>query len=216
VTRVNRYHADLLKEGIIQMGLAVTSDAQRLLLDYLALLGKWNKTYSLTAIQDPGQMVIRHLLDSLSLIPYIKGSRMVDVGCGAGLPGIPLALALPDMAVVLLDSQLKKVRFVTQVITELRIGNIAVAHTRVEDYHPQQMFDTVISRAFASLIDYTGATEHLCRKNGCMLTMKGKYPQKELEALQASGRDAEVLAVQIPGLEAQRHIVCMSCNKTRR
>ncbi len=195
------------------MGLLVSPDAQELLLDYLALLGKWNKTYSLTAIQDPGQMVIRHLLDSLSLIPYIKGPRMVDVGCGAGLPGIPLALALPDLEVVLLDSQLKKVRFVTQAIAELKIRNIAVAHARVQDYHPQRMFDTVISRAFASLIDYTGATEHLCRNNGCMLTMKGKYPQKELEVLQASGRNAEVLAVHIPGLEAQRHIIRMSCRK---
>jgi len=193
------------------MNLYITAQTQQQLLAFIALLGKWNKSFSLTAIQDPVQMVIRHLLDSLSLVPYIKGPRFVDVGCGAGLPGIPLALVFPEYEVVLLDSQTKKVRFVRQVIADLGITNANIAHTRVQDYHPQQMFDTVISRAFATLVEFTGATKHLCRSGGSMLAMKGKFPTKELDEIRLTGRVTHVIPAHIPGLEAQRHIIQMSC-----
>lgn len=193
------------------MNLQITPKTQQQLLAFIALLGKWNKSFSLTAIHDPEQMVIRHLLDSLSLVPYIKGPRMVDVGCGAGLPGIPLALVFPEYEVVLLDSQTKKVRFVRQVIADLDIANADIAHTRVQDYHPQQMFDTVISRAFTTLVEFAEATRHLCRSGGNMLAMKGKFPTKELDDIQLTERVTNVIPVHIPGLEAQRHIVHMSC-----
>ena len=203
--------AVLLRDGLEQMQLEIPVQTQGRLLAFIALLAKWNKTFSLTAIDDPQQMVARHLLDSLTLVPYIKGPRLVDVGSGAGLPGIPLALALPDFEVVLLDSQTKKARFMTQAIADLQIDNIVVAHTRVQDYHPQQMFDTVISRAFTSLIKFSDAASHLCQSNGCMLAMKGKFPAHELEDLKKTGRTVDVMPVEIPGLDAQRHIAKISC-----
>ena len=203
--------ATLLRDGLEKMQLAISVQTQGRLLAFIALLAKWNKTFSLTAIDDPQQMVARHLLDSLSLVPYIRGPRLVDVGSGAGLPGIPLALALPDFEVVLLDSQTKKVRFMTQAIADLQIDNIVVAHTRVQDYHPQQMFDTVISRAFTSLIKFSDAASHLCQPKGCMLAMKGKFPAHELEEFKKTGRTVDVMPVEIPGLDAQRHIARISC-----
>jgi 16S rRNA (guanine527-N7)-methyltransferase len=193
------------------MKLQITTQAQGRLMTYTAMLEKWNQTFSLTAIHGPQQMVMRHLLDSLSLVPYIKGPRLVDVGSGAGLPGIPLALAFPEYEVVLLDSQTKKVRFIRQVVADLGMTNAIIAHTRVQDYHPQQMFDTVISRAFATLAEFAGATRHLCRTGGCMLAMKGKFPGQELEEIRHTGRTVNIIPVHIPGLEAQRHIVRISC-----
>ena len=189
------------------MNLQLDSQTQDLLLRYIALLAKWNDTFNLTAVHGPEQMVIRHLLDSLSLLPYIKGPRLADVGTGAGLPGIPLALAFPEYQVVLLDSQAKKIRFVTQVTAELGITNVIIAHTRVQDYHPQQMFDTVISRAFATLAEFFAATSHLCPAGGRLLAMKGKFPARELEEIRQTGRGVNVIPAHIPGLEAERHIV---------
>jgi len=203
--------AVILQEGVGRMKLQITPPVQSRLLAYVSLLVKWNQVFNLTAIHDPQQMVIRHLLDSLSLVPYIRGPRLVDVGSGAGLPGIPLALVFPEHEVVLLDSQAKKIRFITQVVADLGIPNILIAHTRVEDYHPQQMFDTVISRAFATLMEFAGATQHLCRGGGYMLAMKGKFPQNELDEIHKTGRKIDVIPVQVPGLDAQRHIIKMSC-----
>lgn len=205
--------AGTLLDGIAQMNLQITTHTQQQLLAYIALLGKWNKTFSLTAIHDPGQMVSRHLLDSLSLVPYIKGPRLVDVGTGAGLPGIPLALAFPEHEVVLLDSQTKKARFVRQAVADLGITNAFIAHTRVQDYYPQQMFDTVISRAFTTLAEFVSAASHLCHAQGRMLAMKGKYPAKELEEIPRTGKVVNVIPIHVPGLEAQRHIVHMSCHQ---
>lgn len=189
------------------MSLRLGRDTQDLLLRYIALLVKWNQTYNLTAVHGPEQMVVRHLLDSLSLIPYVRGPRVVDVGTGAGLPGIPLALVFPEYQVVLLDSQAKKIRFVTQVTAELGITNVAIAHTRVQDYHPSQGFDTVVSRAFATLAEFISASSHLCQAGGCMLAMKGKFPVKELEEIRQPNRVINVIPANIPGLEAERHIV---------
>jgi 16S rRNA (guanine527-N7)-methyltransferase len=203
--------ATLLRDGIEQLQLQIPRTAQAKLLSYISLLVKWNQIFNLTAINDPQQMVVRHLLDSLSLAPYIKGPRLVDVGSGAGLPGMPLALGFPDYEVVLLDSQLKKVRFLNQVIADLEITNIHIAHTRVQDYHPQQMFDTVVSRAFASLGEFSAAAKHLCARHGCMLSMKGRFPVKELQAMQQSGSSIEIIPVKVPGLDAERHIARISC-----
>jgi len=210
-TPSNTSPAATLKDGIERMKLQIRPPVRAQLLAYIALLVKWNQTFSLTAIDDPQQMVVRHLLDSLSLVPYIKGSRLVDVGSGAGLPGVPLALVFPEYEVVLLDSQTKKVRFMTQVIADLQITNIDIAHTRVQDYHPQQMFDTVISRAFATLMEFTIAAKHLCAAQGCMVAMKGRYPAIELEEMKEAGRTVDIKPVQVPGLDAQRHIAIISC-----
>lgn len=203
--------AVVLQEGVGRMKLQITPPVQSRLLAYVSLLVKWNQVFNLTAIHDPQQMVIRHLLDSLSLVPYISGPRLVDVGTGAGLPGIPLALVFPEYEITLLDSQAKKVRFVTQVAADLGINNVVIAHTRVHDYHPQQMFDTVISRAFATLVEFAGATQHLCREGGCLLAMKGRLPQNELDEIHKTDRNVDIIPVHVPGLDAQRHIVRMSC-----
>ena len=210
-TPSNTSLAAILRDGIEQMKLQISLPTQAQLLNYIGYLVKWNKTFSLTAIDDPKQMVVRHLLDSLSLVPYIKGSRLVDVGSGAGLPGIPLALVFPEYEMVLLDSQTKKVRFMTQVIADMQITNINIAHTRVQDYHPQQVFDTVISRAFATLGEFTHAAIHLCEARGCMLAMKGRYPAKELDDLQLVGKTVDIIPVHVPGLDAERHIARISC-----
>src|SRR4030067_635573 len=140
-----------LQQGLSEMGLNLTAPARKKLLNFLELLEKWNRAYNLTAVRDPEQMVPRHLLDSLTVLPYLKGPSILDIGTGAGLPGLPLALARPDLAFTVLDSNLKKIRFVRQAVRELDIKNVEIAHARVEKFHPERKFDTLIARAFASI-----------------------------------------------------------------
>ena len=163
-----------LEQGLQMMGLAFSSETQRALMDYLRLMQKWNRAYNLTAIRDLDQMVIRHLLDSLGVLPYINSSPVLDVGTGAGLPGIPLALAQPDKQFFLLDSNGKKTRFLTQVKIELGIENIEVIHSRVEDFEPDIKFEIVICRAFAALNTILERTQHLVTSTTRILAMKGK------------------------------------------
>ncbi|MDX1251644.1 MAG: 16S rRNA (guanine(527)-N(7))-methyltransferase RsmG [Gammaproteobacteria bacterium] len=203
----------VLAEGLQQMGLHLPDETQARMLAYIALLAKWNRAYNLTAVRDPMQMVTRHLLDSLAVLPYIKGSRVLDVGTGAGLPGIPLALALPEWRFVLLDSNRKKTRFLIQVVAELGLKNVTVETCRVEEYHPAQLFDTVISRAFAELSEMLGAAGRLCRPAGVMLAMKGEYPVAELAAMSPGFKVTEVHALHVPGLDAARHLVCVTTAK---
>lgn len=169
-----------LQQGLEIMGLKVPEEAQQPMLAYLALMQKWNKAYNLTAIRDLDQMVIRHLLDSLAVIPYIDASPVLDVGTGAGLPGVPLALAMPDREFFLLDSNGKKTRFLTQVKIELGIENIEVIHSRIEDYKPDHSFEIIICRAFAALNSILERTQHLVTSTTRVLAMKGK---EELPAL---------------------------------
>ncbi len=204
----------LLARGLEQMGLPLPAQTQAKLIAYLALLTKWNRVYNLTAVRDPVQMVMRHLLDSLSVAPYIKGSRVLDVGTGAGLPGIPLALALPDVQFVLLDSNRKKTRFVTQAVADLGLSNVTVEACRIEDYAGEP-FDTVISRAFSELIDMLTATDRLCRAGGVMLAMKGEYPAQELAVVPECYAAATVHPLIVPGLDAQRHVVCVIAKGTK-
>ncbi len=204
----------LLARGLGQMNLSLPAQTQAKLLAYLALLSKWNRVYNLTAVRDPVQMVMRHLLDSLSVAPYIKGSRVLDVGTGAGLPGIPLALALPDVQFVLLDSNRKKTRFVTQAVADLGLSNVTVEACRIEDY-ASEPFDTVISRAFSELIDMLTATDRLCRAGGVMLAMKGEYPVQELAVVPGCYAAATVHPLTVPGLDAQRHVVCVAAKGTK-
>ncbi len=173
---------------------------------YIELLHRWNTTYNLTAVRDPAEMVTRHLLDSLSVLPFLHGDSIVDVGTGAGLPGIPLALACPEKQFVLLDSNGKKTRFVTHVATTLDLRNVAVVHARAENYRPVQPFATVISRAFAAILDFLRLAGHLGAADGRFLAMKGEVPAKELRALPA-GFMTNVHPLKVPGLKARRCVV---------
>lgn len=168
---------------------------------YLQLLHKWNHAYNLTAVRDQKAMVSRHVLDSLAIIPWIKGHRLVDVGSGAGLPGIPLALALPEVQITLIDSNGKKIRFLQEVCRVLSLTNVEVVQTRVENYHPSQGFDTVISRAFSELDQMVHWTRHLIAPEGIWLAMKGRYPENELIKLQYSFR---VESYHVMGIDGER------------
>ena len=199
----------LLQQGLQDMGMELATPVQEKLLAFLELLEKWNRSYNLTAVRDPEQMVPRHLLDSLTVLPYLQGPRVLDIGTGPGLPGIPLALARPDLEFVLLDSNAKKTRFATQAIHELGLKNVGIVQERVEKFHPEIKFDTLIARAFASIPDMLAASRHLCAARGRFLVMKGVFPQEELAAV-TDGYRAEVKALHIPGLDAARHVVVLT------
>ena len=199
-----------LAGGLQQMGLNIPQATQTRLLDYLALIHKWNKVHNLTAVRDPAEMVILHLLDSLAVLPHIHAKRLLDVGSGAGLPGIPLALCLPQMQVTVLDSSHKKTSFMRQVKAELGIGNLEVVCARVEQYQPAALYDVVISRAFSDLDQFTSLTRHLCEPDGQWLAMKGVHPYDELA--QISMQPSRILPLHVAGLEAQRHLVFLPFN----
>lgn len=196
-----------LAAGLEQLGLGLSEAQQRRLLDYVTLLQKWNKVYNLTAVREPENMLYQHLLDSLAVLPHVGEGRLLDVGSGAGLPGIPLAIADPALRITLLDSNHKKSAFQRQAAIELGLGNVAVECVRVDDYQPQQPFDKVISRAFSDLSEFVRLTARLCRQGGELLAMKGVYPHDELAQLPPEFRQSEVVALNVPGLEAQRHLV---------
>jgi len=199
--------ADVLAQGLIALGLDTPLEIQGSLLNYLDLLLKWNRVYNLTAVRDPIQMVIRHLLDSLAVAPHVGGGRCIDVGTGAGLPGIPLALVLADSEWVLLDANGKKTRFVTQAIAVTGLANVSVAQARVEDYHPALLFDTVVTRAYAALDDIVRETRHLCGPSGRILAMKGRLPEKEIQRVEAMSHTVTVRALAVPGLQEERHLI---------
>ncbi|WP_455217175.1 16S rRNA (guanine(527)-N(7))-methyltransferase RsmG [Kaarinaea lacus] len=203
----------VLSTGLKQLGLDCSPVVQARLLAYVALLDKWNRVYNLTAVRDPGEMVTRHLLDSLAIHPFLQGSRILDVGTGAGLPGIPLAIvdneSHPRREYVLLDSNSKKTRFVQQVKTELGLDNVSVVHQRCEDYRPAALFDVVVSRAFASIADMLKNSAHHCAKNGVILAMKGADPVEELDDVPEGFALVSVTTLNVPGLGGQRHLVCI-------
>jgi len=194
-----------LDRGLEKMGLVLEPGQCRKLLDYLALLLKWNRAFNLTAIRDPDEMVSRQLLDSLSILPLLRGSRILDVGTGPGLPGIPLAVARPECRFTLLDSNGKKTRFVQQSITQLGLENVQVERTRVEAFHPQAGFDTITSRAFAALPRMLELSAHLLAPGGQLLAMKGTVPAGEIAELEAAGYRVRVLPLNVPGSDGQRH-----------
>lgn len=176
---------------------------------YLNLLEQWNRVFNLTAIRDPKAMVMLHILDSLSVHAFLHGQRIIDVGTGAGLPGIPLALFYPQKEFVLLDSNSKKTRFLNQVVIDLKLKNVTVIHARCEAFHPEKKFDSVISRAFSSIESMLQATHHLVEKNGVFLAMKGVYPTEEIAKISNHFIVQAVEKLQIESLTAERHIVCI-------
>ena len=199
----------LLRQGIADLGLALPQSATGRLLDYLALLAKWNRVYNLTAIREETQWVSLHLLDSLVVVPHLPPGRIVDVGSGAGLPGIPIALACPDRQVTLLDSNQKKGAFLTQASTELALANVKVVIERAESYHPDTTYDVVISRAFSSIADFIRVAGHLCRAGGLLAAMKGARPEAEIAQLPGSWTAETIIPLHVPGLGAQRHLVTL-------
>ena len=199
----------LLDRGLETMGFNLSLGVRRQLLQYLQLLEKWNRAYNLTAVRDPEQMVPRHLLDSLALLPYLRGARALDIGTGAGLPGIPLAAARPDLVFTLLDSNAKKTRFVAQAAHELGLKNVAVVQQRIEKFHPSEKFDTLMARAFASIPDMLTSSRHLLTSHCRFLAMKGIFPQEELAAI-TGDYAVEIEALKIPGRDAARHLVILT------
>ena len=195
--------ADMLAAGVVQMGLQISDEVQQQLLSYLALLDKWNKVYNLTAVREPLEMVTLHLLDSLSVLPYIKGPRLLDVGSGGGLPGIVLAICLPQLRVTTIDTVQKKTIFLRQVKGELGLDNLEVVHARVEAFETEP-FDQIISRAFAEIGLFIELTRHLMAKNGHWLAMKGVSPQHNLALLQ--GIKSTIHPLSVAGLQAERHL----------
>jgi 16S rRNA (guanine527-N7)-methyltransferase len=177
------------------------------LVAFLDLLERWNRVYNLTAVRDPQAMVVRHILDSLAILPWVKGPRVLDVGSGAGLPGIPLAIVREQESFVLLDSNRKRTRFLNQVVAELQLANVSVVHCRVEDYQPRDLFDALISRAFSSVTDLLTKAGRLCAADGRILLMKGLPPDGELVDLPENFAQVAVYPLHVPGLNAVRHLV---------
>lgn len=197
----------LLNNGLNEMGLGLPPEVREKLLAFVALLEKWNKVYNLTAVREPERMLTHHILDSLAILPYVKGPRVLDIGSGAGLPGMVLALALPEVEFVLLDSSAKKTRFMLQAAGELGLRNVRVVSARVEAYQPELKFATLLARAFAQLSEIVGMAAHLCAPGGEFLLMKGVYPEAELKGVAAGFAVKDIHELRVPGLEGKRHLV---------
>lgn len=204
-------HAEELAQGALELGVELSPHQQQQLLAYLALLIKWNKAYNLTAVRDPNEMVSRHLLDSLSVVPFVTeaGDNWLDVGSGGGMPGVPLAILFPERQFTLLDSNGKKTRFLTQVRLELKLANLQVIHSRVEAFTPEQPFSGIVSRAFSSLEDFSNWTRHLGNGQSQWLAMKGVHPDDELQALPADFRLSATHVLKVPGCQGQRHLLIL-------
>lgn len=195
----------LLADGLAAMQTQATQEQRDRLLRFLALLRKWNRVYNLTSITEPEQMVRLHLLDSLLLLRHLHGERVLDMGTGAGLPGIPLAVMSPDRAFVLLDGSAKKTRFVRQAAIELGLGNVCVVHERIEKFDAPSGFDTILCRAFSSLSRIVALTARLLTPGGIILAQKGRLPEDEIRQLEQVG--VRIFPAEIPGVDAERHLI---------
>ena len=195
-----------LDNGCAELQLQLSDQQKTQLLDYLALLQKWNKVYNLTSVRDPQGMLTRHILDSLSLIPYLQCNSLLDVGSGAGLPGIPVAICFPQMSVTLLDSNIKKTRFLQQVKAELKLNNVTVIHGRVEQLTLPK-FEVITARAFATIAEIIDLASRHCDDAGSLVLMKGVYPEQELASVGGGFTLKDVIALNVPGDQAERHLV---------
>jgi len=197
----------LFKKALQENSLTLTAIAQQQLLHYLDLMQTWNRVFNLTTITQPRDMIYLHIIDSLIVHPYLHGERLLDVGTGAGLPGIPLAIINPHQHWVLLDKNSKKTRFLTQAAAELKLKNIEIIHHRSEDFHPDLCFDSILSRALGTIRLFIESTCHLLRPDGLLIAMKGKYPQDELNDIPEHFRLLDVMRLNINGINVERHIV---------
>lgn len=200
--------AEELAQGCAELGLELGTDVQKRLLAYLQLLQKWNRVYNLTAIRQKEQMISHHLLDSLAVVPHLWPARWLDVGCGAGLPGLVIAMARPDWSVTMLDSNSKKTSFVQQAIIELGLRNATVHCGRVEEFQAAEKFDGIISRAFTETADFVRITRHLLANSGQWAAMKGA-PEQELQNLPGDVEVAQLIPLRVPGLNAARCLVVL-------
>jgi 16S rRNA (guanine527-N7)-methyltransferase len=204
----------LLKKGADSMSVLLTEQQAQLLTNYVIEFDKWNKAYNLSAVRDLRQMVFRHLLDSLSVVPFLKRTthsmmNIMDVGTGGGLPGIPLAIMFPDKQFTLLDSNGKKTRFLFHIKTLLQLDNVAIEHYRVENFKPDKKADAIISRAFASLQDMTESCAHLLKDEGIFMAMKGLYPTEELAVIAAKVTLIESIKLQVANTDGERHLIIL-------
>lgn len=203
-------YAAILTRGLSDLGISIADKQLAALLDYHQRFIKWNQAYNLSAIRDPEEMVYKHLLDSLSVVSHVKRSsalRFIDVGTGGGLPGIPLAICFPERRFTLLDSAGKKTRFLQQTTFDMKLANVEVLNSRVEDFHPDTSFDVVISRAFATLYDMVSWCQHLIHDKGEFWAMKGVFPQDELSALQKNYKVESCSTLSVPGHIGERCLV---------
>jgi 16S rRNA (guanine527-N7)-methyltransferase len=197
----------MLASGLAALGLDTPDSGRRKLLDYIELVVKWNRVHNLTAVHDRCQMVSRHLLDSLAVAPHVEGPNLLDVGSGAGLPGIPLAIQFPNMQVTLIDSSHKKAAFLRQAVIDLGVANANVICERVESWRPAQPFECVITRAFSSVSEFLRRAGHTCSARGVLAAMKGVIAKAEVDDLPAGFRLRNVVPLMVPGLSAVRHLV---------
>ncbi|WAF85865.1 16S rRNA (guanine(527)-N(7))-methyltransferase RsmG [Metapseudomonas otitidis] len=208
---VTSRHAEELTQGAATLGVALGARQHELLMGYLALLIKWNKAYNLTAVRNPDEMVSRHLLDSLSVVPFVaeRGNDWLDVGSGGGMPGVPLAILFPERRFTLLDSNGKKTRFLTQVKLELGLDNLGVVNARVEAFRPEQPFAGIVSRAFSALEDFANWTRHLGDRDTHWLAMKGLRPDDELARMPDDFKVEAEHTLAVPGCQGQRHLLIL-------
>lgn len=199
----------LFQQGLRELNVSLEQAQYQQFEAFFALLIKWNQAYNLTAIRDPEEILIKHFLDSVSIAPWIKGQKVLDVGTGAGFPGIPLAILKPEQRFDLLDTNGKKTRFLLQVKQALNLTQINVIHARVEAFEPEQCYDQITTRAFSSLEQMLEVTGHLCCNNGQFVAMKGAYPEEELKKLPQGYKVEEVVPLKVPFLEAERCLVLL-------
>ena len=202
-----------LSRLLADAGISLTDHQKNQLIAYVDMLHKWNKAYNLTSVRDPNEMLVRHILDSIVVAPYLKGGRFIDVGTGPGLPGIPLSIVRPEAHFTLLDSLGKRVRFLRQVQHELGLTNITPVQSRVEEFPSEPPFDGVISRAFASLNDMVSWCHHLPGQNGRFYALKGQLPEEEIASLPAEFSVESVEKLRVPQLDGERHLVVIKPNK---
>lgn len=206
----NNLEAELsakLKNLLKQTALSLTEQQEKQLVQLVLLLNKWNKAYNLTSVRDPMEMLVKHILDSLVVSPYLQGDRFIDVGTGPGLPGLPLAIINSDKTFVLLDSLGKRISFIRNAVRELGLTNVETVLSRVEEYQPDHQFDGVLSRAFASLKDMTDWCHHLPDQNGIFYALKGQYHQDEIAELSNNFSVSEVIELNVPELIGERHLI---------
>ncbi|HEU4603640.1 MAG TPA: 16S rRNA (guanine(527)-N(7))-methyltransferase RsmG [Steroidobacteraceae bacterium] len=208
-------HVSTLLVGAQQLGVTLTEADARRMLASLDELDEWNQRMNLTAIRERPQQVTKHLLDSLSVAKFIRGPRVLDVGTGAGFPGLPLAIAMPDIQFTLLDSTAKKLKFIEHAAHAIGASNVETVHTRAESFRPKERFDTVVSRAVGAVGVFVEWAGHLCIGGGRLLAMKGRYPTEELQKLPSGWKVAAVHRLSVPGLDEERHLVevCRSHDK---